>query len=183
MSQAELLKLVLEVLGELGIRSMLVGSHVSSYYGVPRSTHDVDMVIDLDLDNIKNLVAAFPSDRYYLSERALREGRMANLIDTMTGDKVELFLLSGETHARREFDRRRRGVIMGSTLEMLSPEDSILSKLRWSRELGGSEQHDADVVSIVRTQSANLDEDYLSQRAVEQDLLEDWKLLKRRVDG
>ena len=47
MSQAELLGLLISVLGDLGISHMLVGSHASSFYGEARSTHDVDLVIDL----------------------------------------------------------------------------------------------------------------------------------------
>ena len=48
MSQLELLDLVMRVLKELHIESMLVGSYASSYYGEARSTHDIDLVIELD---------------------------------------------------------------------------------------------------------------------------------------
>lgn len=82
MSQAELLRLVVAVLEDLGIAHMLVGSHASSFYGEARSTHDVDLVIDLDPAKINELVARFDPERYYISETALREGRMAKLIDT-----------------------------------------------------------------------------------------------------
>ena len=47
MSQAELLGLLVSVLGDLGIAHMLVGSQASSFYGEARSTHDVDLVIDI----------------------------------------------------------------------------------------------------------------------------------------
>ncbi len=76
MSQVELLELVMQILGQLGIESMLVGSHASSFYGEARSTHDIDMVIDLDPDKIDSLVSSFDPQRYYLSQQALREGRI-----------------------------------------------------------------------------------------------------------
>ena len=101
MSQAELLELVLGVLNRLGIESMLVGSYASSFYGEARSTHDIDLVIDLPAEKIDSLVESFDPNRYYLSAQALREGRMANLIDTLAGDKVDLFLLSDQQDARR----------------------------------------------------------------------------------
>jgi len=103
MSQAELLALIVSVLNDLKIEHMLVGSHASSFYGEARSTHDVDLVIDLDPVKIPALIASFPHDRYYLSEASLREGRMANLIDTQTGDKVDCFVLGTDPVDRTAF--------------------------------------------------------------------------------
>ncbi len=46
MSQQALLKKVIQVLDRAGIKYMITGSIVSSLQGEPRSTHDIDMVID-----------------------------------------------------------------------------------------------------------------------------------------
>jgi predicted nucleotidyltransferase len=45
MSQQELLRKVIEALGDARIEYMLTGSVVSSLQGEPRSTHDIDMVV------------------------------------------------------------------------------------------------------------------------------------------
>ena len=82
MSQVDLLRFVADLFEKLQIEWMLVGSHASSFYGEPRSTNDIDLVVDIPEQKFADLLAAIPSDRYYLSEAALREGRMANLIDT-----------------------------------------------------------------------------------------------------
>ena len=82
MTQAELLRRVFDELVRLNIPAMPVGSHASSFYGEARSTHDIDIVIDLPVEKIPDLIKAFPASRYYLSEVALKEGRMAKLIDT-----------------------------------------------------------------------------------------------------
>ena len=165
MSQLELLRLVLEVFDQLQIQSMLVGSHASSHYGEARSTHDIDMVIDLPSGKIDALVASFDSERYYLSKQALQEGRMANLIDTVSGDKVDFFLLSNDPIARSEFARRKNGKLLDLAVTFASAEDTILAKLHWSRQIGGSERQQRDVREILRAQSEKLDLDYLERAA------------------
>lgn len=67
MSQAELLSLIVAALNDLQIAHMLVGSHASSFYGEARSTHDIDLVIDLDPIKIPALVSRFDPDRYDFS--------------------------------------------------------------------------------------------------------------------
>ena len=63
MSQAELLALVIENLNELQIPHMLVGSFASSFYGEARSTHDIDVVIDLAPTKIRSISLLSQGDR------------------------------------------------------------------------------------------------------------------------
>ena len=173
MSQAELLRLIVTVLHDLGIRHMLVGSHASSYYGEPRSTHDIDMVIDLPAEKIAPLISRFDPTRYYLSESALREGRMANLIDTFTGDKVDLFFAGDSATAKAELSRSKPGEIFDVDIKLISPEALILSKGLWSRDIGGSQRQDEDVRLVLRNQKDKLDWNYLEARIRNHDLV-DW---------
>ena len=165
MSQAELLRLVVTVLSELRVDHMLVGSHASSFYGEPRSTHDVDLVIDLPVAKIKQLVSSFDPKRYYLSEIALREGRMANVIDLQSGDKVDCFILGSDPIDREAFSRRRLQNVMGVDVPLASAEDTILAKLKWSNMLGESTRQKADVREIFKYQRERLDIDYLRKQA------------------
>jgi hypothetical protein len=165
MSQFELLAVIVAALNDLRIDHMLVGSYASSFYGEARSTHDIDLVIDLDPRKIPALVSRFDAERYYFSESALREGRMANLIDTHTGDKVDCFLLDDNPVNRHAFSRRSTQNIMGIEIPLASAEDTILAKLRWSELAGGLPQQQVDVREIVRYQKGRLDLDYLRSQA------------------
>ncbi|MEZ6136565.1 MAG: hypothetical protein R3C53_16845 [Pirellulaceae bacterium] len=165
MSQIELLRLVVSVLNNLQIPYMLVGSYASSFYGEPRSTHDIDMVIDLDSAKVPRLVQEFDTQRYYLSELALREGRMANLIDLQSGDKVDFFLDAGNTNNCTALSRRSRRKLMDIEVDMASAEDTILAKLSWSKSGGGLKRQVDDVRDILRIQGGKLDEQYLRQQA------------------
>ena len=46
MSNDELLIIVARALNDIGAEWMLTGSNASSFLGVPRTTHDIDFVID-----------------------------------------------------------------------------------------------------------------------------------------
>ena len=172
-SQFELLRKVIAAFGELGIEHMIVGSYASSYHGESRSTHDIDLVIQLDPDKIDPLVQTFADQRYYLSKTALLEGRMANLIDTMSGDKADFFLLGSDEDSIREFSRRRPAKIFDIQANIATAEDVILSKLRWDRRIGGSEQQRRDVMNILRHNRSALDLEYVRRHCNEnRDLFE-----------
>lgn len=165
MSQLDFLRIVVEVLRSQGIDHMLVGSYASSYHGESRSTHDVDLVVDLPPEKIHDLVAAFDRDRYYLSESAFRERRMANIIDTLTGDKVDIFFLKDDEDSAREFQRRRPGTILDIPIDIATAEDVILSKLRWEAQLGGSDRQRNDIRNILKLSANRLDISYIKRHA------------------
>lgn len=60
MSQPELLKKVVKLLDSEGIEYMVTGSVVSSLQGEPRSTHDIDLLVSLDVTAVELLTNAFP---------------------------------------------------------------------------------------------------------------------------
>jgi hypothetical protein len=93
-SQQELLKLVINRLNELKIAYFVTGSWSSSLLGEPRSTHDLDLVVQLDQTHVPFLVESFSQARFYLSAAAvadaLQNRSMFNLLDLYSGDKVGL---------------------------------------------------------------------------------------------
>ena len=48
-----------------GIRHMVVGSFASSFHGVPRSSQDLDLVIDPDAASLRLFLASLPAAEYY----------------------------------------------------------------------------------------------------------------------
>ena len=65
MSQPELLKRMIQILDALKIEYMVTGSVTSSLQGEPRSTHDIDLVVDLPGDTADRLLGAFPPTDFY----------------------------------------------------------------------------------------------------------------------
>ena len=144
MSQPELLKHVIQVLDELGIAYMLTGSLASSMQGAPRLTHDIDLVVALSPQDSERLFRAFDTSLYYLSRQAMDEailqGRMFNLLEFASGDKVDFWMLTDEPFDEVRFARKRTEELLGIRINVSSPEDTILAKLRWAVEAGGSER-------------------------------------------
>jgi len=174
MSQVELLAFLSGIFSQLEIEWMLVGSHASSYFGEARSTHDIDAVVDLPDLKIPQLIAAVPNDRYYLSETAIREGRMANLIDTQTGDKVDMFFVGDNVRSRSQLSRRIEVKILGVPAFVASIEDTIVSKLDWHQQIGGSERQINDVRGIIRAQRSKIDFEQLIRQIDGEGLRKTW---------
>ena len=182
MSQSELLKTVAEVLQRAGIPFMLTGSLASSFQGEPRSTHDIDLVVRMAPPHADEILRAFPAPRYYLSESAVREAvrrqGMFNLLDTLGGDKVDFWLLTDEPFDLSRFARRQERLLLGLTIPVSAPEDTILYKLRWARLSGGSERQFVDALRVYELQSGVLDAAYLEDWAARLDLGDLWSRLK-----
>ena len=164
-----LIRKVVQTLEEAGIEYMVTGSVASSLQGEPRSTHDIDLVVAPQRSMVEKLVEAFPSPDFYLSEAstldAIDTGGMFNIIDTNEGDKIDFWMLTDEPLDQSRFSRKYAEAVMGFSIQVSSPEDTILAKLRWGQLSGGIEKQFADALRVYEVQYGKLDLDYLSDWA------------------
>ncbi|NQT72188.1 MAG: hypothetical protein HQ553_05380 [Chloroflexi bacterium] len=171
MSQQELLKRVVQTLDDSGIQYMLTGSVVSSLQGEPRSTHDIDIIVAIEQASALDLVEAFASADYYLSQESILDAiihrGMFNLIDVNTGDKVDFWILTDEPFDCSRFERKYTEKVMGLQIAVSSPEDTILAKLNWAKLSGGSEKQFIDALRVFEVQFEKLDLTYLGLWAQE----------------
>ncbi|MBX3229734.1 MAG: hypothetical protein KIT84_05320 [Labilithrix sp.] len=143
------------------------GSVASSLQGEPRSTNDIDIVVELPLGRIDALADAlgadFQVDRGMLRD-ALLHGRSCNVFYLPVLMKIDLFAVGPHPYDEIEFARKRRIQVRagGETLVVKAPEDTIVRKLLWFREGGGvSEKQWRDVVEVLRVSGPELDVAYL----------------------
>jgi hypothetical protein len=152
---------VVNALDVCGIPFLITGSFASNYYGIPRSTRDADFVL-------QSQHAVGPEFAKQLGEDFLLEPQLS--FETNTGTfrqvlrhkqktfKVELFLLSQDTHDQARFSRRRAVQLFERQVWLPSPEDVIVTKLRWAR---GKDKDDArDVMAV---QQDKLDWPYMEE--------------------
>ena len=181
MSQQELLKKVIQVLKQAGIQYMLTGSVASSLQGEPRSTHDIDIVVSIRESKAHELVEAFSPTDFYLDERsifdAINSQNMFNLIDLKGGDKVDFWILTSEPFDRSRFSRIYSEKFMGLKMQVSSPEDTILAKLRWAKLSGGSEKQFTDALRVYEVQYGKLDISYIEHWAKKLDIESLWRRL------
>ena len=181
MSQQELLKTVIQALEQEGIEYMITGSVASSLQGEPRSTHDIDMVVAIQKSDAHKLFEAFQLPDFHLDEHGILEAinnqSMFNLIDLKGGDKVDFWILTNESFDQSRFSRRYSEEFIGIKMQVSSPEDTILAKLRWAKLSGGSEKQFTDALRVYEVQYGKLDVDYLEHWAEKLDVKSLWKQL------
>lgn len=182
MTAGEFLPRLVSMLDMAGVPYMLAGSFASAYHGTPRTTHDVDLVIDPDREALDGFLSQAIEAGYYVDREhahdALRQRRQFNVLDPRSGWKADLIVLKNRAFSREEFGRRKAATLFGADVSMASAEDTVLSKLEWAAR-SGSERQLADVAGIVTVKGANLDRAYIERWARDLGVLDLW----RRVDG
>ncbi len=145
---------------------MISGTIAGNYYGVPRSTSDLDLVVQLARGDVQRVTQLFEDD-FVVSAEAIREavthGTQFNLIHRRLVVKVDLILGKHDDFGDEEFARRRRATIAGTEAWIISPEDLILYKLVWSRS-SASEMQLRDIQGLLAVQT-QLDQEYLDRWA------------------
>jgi len=83
----------------LALEYMIVGSHASIYYGEPRFTQDVDVVVELTPPALPGFLEQFPSADFYVSEETARDAvaqrGQFNIIHGASGVKIDVFITAG----------------------------------------------------------------------------------------
>jgi hypothetical protein len=176
-----LLRRLVGALDQSGVPFMVAGSFASTTHGLPRTTQDLDIVIDPpDPSALEALLRALPTDLYYLdvasARDALRHRAMFNVVDLGSGWKIDFILRKNRAFSREEFSRRQAIELLGVPVYVASPEDTIVAKLEWSQMSGGSERQRRDVAGVLATTGNALDRAYVERWVRDLGLTEEWAL-------
>jgi hypothetical protein len=182
MNIAEVFRRITAALDQSGIAYMLTGSFASAHYGVPRSTQDVDLVIEATLAQLRTFVQSLPEGEYYAdldaALEAYRRESLFNVIDLTTGWKIDLIFRKSRPFSQEEFGRRRLINLQGIRLFVATAEDVIVAKLEWAM-LAKSQRQIEDVAAILRLRLEALDRSYLEKWISELGLKEEWNAARR----
>jgi hypothetical protein len=130
------LREVAEILSAGQFKFHLTGGLASSFYGEPRFTQDIDVVIQIVLGNsldrlLSSLSPQFIVDRDAIVDAVQHKGLFQALheetmikVDFHVGEAIE-----GELERSRNEE-----ILQGITVPLVSKEDAILSKLLWVRK-------------------------------------------------
>ncbi len=169
MTETELLKDCLTRLNRTGVAYLVTGSMASNFWGIPRTTHDLDFAIQLPPSQVSIVVRAF-ADHFHIDESAVRAAYQPpyqfNAIDHRSALKVDFWLPVNTPFEREMFRRRQQCTMFGIPAWIATAEDLILHKLYWDR-LTPSERQRTDAAGVYRVQRGNLDLDHLKRWADE----------------
>jgi len=149
------------------------GSVASSTWGKQRATQDIDIAVFLRVDQVQKLRANLPE--HYLMEtgeleeyaRSARDFQCGQILHMLHVDRVDLFVLEDTEFNRSRLSRAVEARLLPDVVvRVSSPEDIIITKLRWY-ELGRgiSDRQWNDLVLVIETQGDDLDWPYLEKWA------------------
>jgi len=130
----------------------------SNYWGIPRTTHDVDFVVDDGPDQARRIAAAF-APQYFPEEPAISAALdspcVLRAVDRRSALRVDFWGVPADGFARHAFSRRLSIPLFDEDAWIATAEDALLHKLRWN--------HVNDAAGIVAVQAHDLDRGYLER--------------------
>ncbi|MBU4223450.1 MAG: nucleotidyltransferase [Euryarchaeota archaeon] len=176
----QILDTVCKFLNKNSIDYVIVGGFAVLFYGNPRTTMDIDYVIQLEDDNIPVLVKFLQENGFHADEydmrAALKEKSHCTVEDKETMFRLDIKGVYTEMDERAL--RNKRMIDFNDiAIWIASPEDTIVNKLVFSRE-----QDIKDALGILVRQYDTLDMDYLEKTTKGIGVNDALKDLKKKYD-
>jgi len=151
------------VLDETKIPYAVTGGVAVTVWGRARYTADIDIVIDIAPQKLKQLVGALSKiDKgIYLDVdietpiEIIKQQGGFNLIHLQSGVKADFMIKKDDEFSRLEIQRAIEKNFHGQKIYFISPEDLILIKLLWHKN-SGSARHLEDAESILKITEVDL---------------------------
>ncbi len=132
MTFAGFLAEAVRLLERANVPYMITGSVASTYHGEPRSTLDIDIVIDPNAATLERLVDELAAADFYVDRGAarvaLRDRAQFNAVGT-DAVKIDFIIRKDRPFSVAEFGRRRKVQLPGTSGFMATAEDVIVVKL------------------------------------------------------
>jgi hypothetical protein len=184
MSAGSLLARIAALLDAAEIPFMIAGSFASTYYGVPRTTHDIDIVFDPSGVALDAWLATLGDADYYVDADVARDAMARrgqfNVIDMASGWKIDFIVRKDRDFSREEMSRRLPASLLGADVFVATVEDTIVAKLEWAK-LGASERQERDVTGLLEVHREGLDRVYIERWIRELGLEEQWARVTRNA--
>ncbi len=183
MPETELFLLFVRPLNRAVIRYVIGGSVAAIFYGEPRFTRDVDMIVFLNEYAIRQLPEIFPNSEFYLpppeviaAEAARVERGQFNIIHQKTTFKADIYPTGRDEFNAWAFRNKRQIEFGGETLVLAPPEYVIVRKLEYFRE-GGSDKHLRDIRGILNISGSQINQPDLQDWIQRRGVVDEWKKL------
>lgn len=171
-----------EALDEADVPFVIVGGFAVSAWGTPRTTEDVDVVLEASPAEAAEVAAEMGARDLALLERdlvdAIEDGTHATAFDERSGIYHVDLRPATDPDTRRTLADRRHVEVAGRSVPVASPEETVAHKLLYA-----SEQDLEDAEGVYVRQAGSLDEAHLEARCEDLGVLDELHALRDRVDA
>lgn len=186
------IRLVLEALESAGIEYLIGGAVATWVWGEPRSTLDLDLVVDIPLEAVAQLSNELKKRDMLVPAEIILDNILEDRVDLPintihmhSGYKADLYPIREGDELRASAFGRRRRVDLGESLGEVylhSPEDLIIYKL-WYYSISQQTKHIRDITSIVMTLGDELDIGYIETWGMKKGLHNIWRDLIDKIQS
>lgn len=146
----------------------ITGGVAAIVYGEPRTTRDLDLVINLQRESIAPLAAALTAAGFYCPPGAVEDiqfgrGQTLSVTHMSMVLNADLVLNADTVSDRSKMQRRRLETLDEAGTQQFwvaAPEDLILAKLLWGKRSNSQKQW-RDVLGVLKVQGESLDFAYM----------------------
>jgi hypothetical protein len=188
MGERDTFLLFVRPLNVAGFRYAVTGSIAAILYGEPRLTYDVDFVVFLNEQNIRQLNHLFPESEFYVpppetihAEVARERSGHFNIIHIETGFKADFYPTGRDELNAWAFRNKRQVQFQEETVIVAPPEYVIVRKLEYYRE-GGSDKHVRDIRSMLAVSGDEIDRSELNDWIQRRGLQEVWSKAQHKFE-
>ena len=170
----DFVKTALNALNESGVEYVIIGGLAAIFYGRPRTSLDVDIIVSVKIENLEDFHKFLENKGFDIDYNdllsSLKEKSHASIFLSEYPFRIDLKGVY-DSLDRASMQNRRREKIFGITAWIESPEDLIVAKLSY-----GSQQDIEDIRAVLKRQK--LDMEYLEKRGKEEGVLTKLKGIK-----
>lgn len=186
----DFVRLVLEAVEAAGIEYMIGGAVATWAWGEPRSTLDLDLVVNIPLESVNLLSDELTKRGMLVPAEIILDNILEDRVDTPinaihmhSGYKADLYPVREGDELRASAFNRRKEINLGESFGLVylhSPEDLIIYKL-WYYSLSQQTKHIRDITSIVMTLGGELDFSYIEKWVIEKGVVNIWRELVSKI--
>jgi hypothetical protein len=185
MQLRDLYSVFIDRIESVKIKYMITGAFASIVYGEPRLTHDIDLVMELNVEDIDVFMKQFPGNEFYCPpyevikvEVRRNERGHFNIIHHETGFRADIYIAGTDTFMQWALGNVNKIPFNGNSVRVAPPEYVIIKKLEYYRE-GGSDKHLRDIKAILDISSGIIDMQQLDSFIATYSLESEWKKIRR----
>jgi len=185
-------RLVLDAIEAAGIEYLIGGAVATWAWGEPRSTLDLDLVVNIPLECVSQFSKELKKRDMLVPEEIILDNILEDRVDLpinaihmYSGYKADLYPVRDGDELRASAFNRRQKVDLGASLGEVylhAPEDLIIYKL-WYYSISQQTKHIRDITSIVMTLRDELDFSYIEKWVMKKGLLNIWQELLDRIQS